>query len=87
MASLLIAIVGVVLGLPLGLPGLVLGPIGYFVGRSAVGRIEESKGQVGGRGAAVAGWVIGAIATAVGAIVTLIWFVVFLVTISSQPTY
>ncbi len=83
--ALLSAIVGLVMGLPIGIPGMVLGPVAYFVGRSAVRRIDESKGELGGRGTAVAAWVIGAIATAVGAAVTLVWFVVLLLTISSQP--
>lgn len=65
---------------------MVLGPLAYFLGKSAVGRIDESKGELGGRSTAVAGWVIGAIATAIGAAVTLVWFVVLLVAISAQPT-
>lgn len=86
LASLLAGIAGLVLGLPLGIPGMVLGPLAYFLGKSAVGRIDESKGELGGRSTAVAGWVIGAIATAIGAAVTLVWFVVLLVAISGQPT-
>ena len=76
---------GVVLGLVLGIPGLVLGPIAYFLGKGAIGRIEASKGTLGGRSAAGAGWVIGVIATAVGAIVTLTWFVIWLVAVSGPP--
>ena len=83
--SLLAGIAGLVIGLPLGIPGMVLGPFAYFLGKSAVGRIDESKGQLGGRSTAVAGWVIGAIATALGALVTLVWFIVLLVTVSNQP--
>lgn len=84
--SLLAGIVGLVLGLPLGLPGLVLGPFAYFLGKTAVSRVDESKGEIGGRSTAVAGWVLGAIATAIGALVTLIWFILLLVTIANQPT-
>lgn len=84
--SLLSAILGLVLGLPLGLPGMALGPLAYFLGKSAVGRIDESKGELGGRSTAVAGWVIGAIATAVGAAVTLIWFILLLLGISGSST-
>lgn len=86
MVALLCGIVGLVLGLPLGLPGLVLGPLAYFLGKTAAGRVDESKGELGGRSTAVAAWVIGAIATAIGALVTLIWFIVLLVTIANQPT-
>lgn len=81
--SLLSGILGLLLGLPLGLPGMALGPLAYFLGKSAVGRIDESKGELGGRSTAVAGWVIGAIATAVGAAVTLIWFILLLISGSS----
>jgi hypothetical protein len=84
--SLLSGIVGLILGLPLGIPGMVLGPFAYFLGKSAVGRIDESRGELGGRSTAVAGWVIGAIATALGSLVTLVWFIVLLVTIANQPT-
>jgi hypothetical protein len=83
---LLSGIVGLILGLPLGIPGMVLGPFAYFLGKSAVGRIDESRGELGGRSTAVAGWVIGAIATALGSLVTLVWFIVLLVTIANQPT-
>lgn len=77
---------GLLLGLPLGIPGMALGPLAYFLGKSAVGRIDESKGELGGRSTAVAGWVIGAIATAVGAAVTLVWFVLLLIDISGSST-
>lgn len=77
--SLIAAAIGILLGLPTGIAGLVLGPIAYFMGKSAVSRIDASEGSLGGRGAAVAGWVMGAVATAIGAIVTLAWFVVVLV--------
>ncbi len=84
-ASLLAAIFGILLGIPLGLPGLILGPLAYFLGRSAVARVDESQGRLGGRGTAVASWVMGAVATAIGAAVTLVYFVVFLVAISGPP--
>lgn len=79
-------VMGLLLGLPLGLPGLILGPIAYFVGKSAVRRIDESAGALGGRGAAVSGWVMGIVATAIGAAVTLVWLVVLLVAISAPSS-
>lgn len=85
-ASLLSGIIGLVLGIPLGLPGMALGPVAYFLGKSAVGRIDESRGELGGRSTAVAGWVIGAIATAVGSAVTLVWFILALLSLSGTPT-
>ncbi len=84
-ASLLSGIIGLLLALPLGVPGMLLGPLAYFLGKSAVGRVDESRGELGGRSTAVAGWVIGAVATAVGAAVTLFWFTLLLISLNSQP--
>ena len=83
-ASLIAAGVGIVLGLPMGIPGMVLGTLAYFLGKSAVSRIDGSQGALGGRSVAVAGWVLGAIAMAIGSAVTLVWIVVVLVA-TSQP--
>jgi len=69
----------------LGLPGLVLGPIAYFFGKSSQRRIDDSKGELTGRSTAVAGWVIGVVATAFGAIVTLVWLTVLLVALFGPP--
>jgi|GEM_PF-1523905 len=84
--SLIASIFGILLALPLGVPGLFLGPLGYFMGRSAIVRIDDAPGTAGGRGIAVAGWVLGAVATAVGALVTLLWLILLLVAISATPT-
>jgi hypothetical protein len=70
----------------LGLPGLALGPLGYFLGRSAVARIDAVPGTARGRGLAVTGWVLGIVATAIGAVVSLIWLVVLLNVISTPTT-
>ena len=64
---------------------LVLGPLAYFLGKSALGRIDESKGQIGGRSTAVAGWVIGVAATAIGAVVSLVWLILILVATFGTP--
>jgi hypothetical protein len=77
---------GIVLGLPFGLPGLVLGPLGYFMGRSAVARIDSAPGAAGGRSLAVTGWALGIAATIIGAVVTLVWLVLLLEVISTPPT-
>ena len=53
-ASLIAAIAGILLGLPMGIPGMVLGTLAYFLGRSAVSRIDSSEGALGGRSIAVA---------------------------------
>jgi hypothetical protein len=84
--SLAASILGILLGLPLGLPGLALGPLGYFLGRSAVARIDGASGTARGRSLAVTGWVLGIVATAIGAIVSLIWLVVLLNVLSAPTT-
>ena len=63
---------------------MVLGTLAYFLGRSAVSRIDSSQGGLGGRSVAVAGWVLGVVAMAIGSAVTLVWIVVLLVA-TSQP--
>ena len=83
-ASLIAAIAGIVLGLPMGIPGMVLGTLAYFLGKSAVNRIDSSQGALGGRSVAIAGLVLGAISMAIGSAVTLVWIVVLLVA-TSQP--
>lgn len=69
----------------LGLPGIVGGVLAYFLGKSAIARIAESPTTLGGRPTAVAGWVIGAISTATGAVVTLAWIVLFLIANFGPP--
>jgi hypothetical protein len=84
--SLAASILGVLLGLAFGLPGLALGPLGYFMGRSAVARIEGEPGTAGGRGLAVTGWVLGIVATAIGAVVSLAWLVLILMSLAADQT-
>jgi hypothetical protein len=83
--SLALAVLGIVLGLPFGLPGLLLGAVAYFTGKAALARIDESHGTIGGRSLASAGWVLGVVATAIGALVSLVWLIILLVVISA-PT-
>jgi hypothetical protein len=64
--------------------GIVLGTLAYFLGRSAVSRIDSSKGGLGGRSIAVSGWVLGVVAMAMGSVITLVWIVVVLVA-TAQP--
>ena len=75
-ASLVFAILGLVFALPLGLPGMIAGPIAYFLGRGARSRIAESGGTIGGIGAANAGRVLGVVTFAIGSVVTLLWLIV-----------
>jgi hypothetical protein len=65
---------------------MVLGTLAYFIGKSAVSRIDHSQGARGGRSVAVAGWVLGAVAMAIGSAVTLVWLVVALVAFSQPAT-
>jgi hypothetical protein len=83
-ASLILAVFGIALGLPFGLPGMALGTAAYFLGKSAVSRIDSLQGARGGRSLAVSGWVLGAVAMAIGSAVTLVWLIVVLVSYS-QP--
>jgi len=75
-ASLVFAILGLIFAVPLGLPGMIAGPIAYFLGRGARARIVESGGTIGGMGVANAGRILGIVTTAVGAIVTFLWLLV-----------
>jgi hypothetical protein len=64
-----------------------LGTFGYFMGKSAISRIDSAPGTSGGRGLAVTGWVLGIVATAIGAVVSLAWLVLILVSISTPQTF
>jgi hypothetical protein len=87
MISIAAAILGIVLGLPFGLPGLAFGTLGYFMGKSAIARIDGEPGTAGGRGLAVTGSALGIVATAIGAIVSLAWLVLILVSLSATQTF
>ena len=50
----------------------ILGPFAWKIGKSTVDEIDASQGQLGGRGAAQAGYVLGIIATALLALFLLI---------------
>ena len=82
--ALIVGIAGLVLVF-LGLPGLILGPVAYFLGKSSINRIDASNGQLGGRSTAVAAWMIGVAATAFGAAATLAWLTFYLVTTFGSP--
>jgi hypothetical protein len=51
-AALALAILGLLFALPLGLPGLIAGPIAYFLAKGARTRIAGANGVLGGAGAA-----------------------------------
>ena len=97
--ALLLAMLGFLLGvlalltglgdllnfLLLGLPAMILGPVAYFLGRSAAGRIAASPQTLGGHSTPVAGWIMGVIGTGAGALVFLIWFVLVLLANFGPP--
>jgi hypothetical protein len=85
LASLLLAIAAVILGLPLGVPGLICGPIAYFMGRAAIARIDASAGALRGRSLATAAWILGIVGTAVGAVVSLVLLVLYLINVAGPP--
>ncbi len=75
-ASALFAILGLIFSIPLGLPGMIAGPIAYFLGKDARRRIAESNGRLGGAGAANVGRILGIAGMIVGCLVTLVWMIV-----------
>jgi hypothetical protein len=81
----LFVIDGLLLGLLLGVPAMVLGAIGYFLARSSHGRIADSNGTIGGQGTATTALALGVTATAVGAVVTLIAIVLYLLAAVGLP--
>lgn len=68
-----------------GIPALVLGPIAYFLGKSAQGRIASSDGKLGGRSTASAASGIGIAATVIGAVAALAWLVLMLLGYFGPP--
>lgn len=83
--GLLTQVSELIANLILGFPAMILGPVAYFLGKSAISRMAASPGTLGGRSIAITGWVLGAASTAVGATATLIWFVVLLVAAFGPP--
>jgi len=85
-ASLVFAILGLIFAIPMGLPGMIAGPIAYFLGKGARERIAASNGTLTGASAANAGRILGVITMAVGAIVTLIWLVIIFNALNDTST-
>lgn len=69
----------------IGIFALALGPVGYFMGRSALARIAASNGQLGGRQNARAANFVGIAATIIGAGSTLGWLVIVLLGFFGPP--
>jgi hypothetical protein len=71
-ASLICSIIALPAIFCYGVPGIILGMVGFFLGRSSLKRIRASGGSKAGHGIAMAGWIIGLIAAAIGLLVILI---------------
>jgi hypothetical protein len=67
--------------------GVVLGPLALWFGISALRRIQKSSGSLPGLGFAIAGVVMGAIATALYALILVVEVVAFLLTGGPIPAY
>jgi hypothetical protein len=61
------------------IPGIALGITALILGRVALGRIRASNGTIGGQGMAQAGWILGLVATILGVVGGLVWFLFFVV--------
>ena len=68
-AALVVGIVAVVGLFCYGIPAIILGPIAIFLGLSARRHIKASGGAVGGGGIAMAGWILGLLATVLGILI------------------
>src|SRR5713226_7516118 len=76
-ASLVLGIVSFVGLSCCGVPTLILGPLAIYFGRTSAARVQASGGALGGHEIATAGWIIGIIATVLGALYLLFWLAYF----------
>jgi uncharacterized Tic20 family protein len=83
-AALVLGICCIVLIYPLG---VVLGPLALWFGMSALRRIQKSNGSLPGLGFAIAGTIMGAIATGLYAVILLFEAVAFVLTGGPIPAY
>jgi uncharacterized Tic20 family protein len=83
-AALVLGICCIALIYPLG---VVLGPLALWFGISALRRVQRANGNLPGLGFAIAGVVMGAIATGFYALIVLFEVVVFLLTGGPIPAY
>ncbi len=83
-ASLVVGVASLLLSCAYGV-GLVGSPVALVLGRVSMKRIERSEGALGGRGLALAGFILGIIGTIL--LVLLIALVVFLVIIANNEGF
>jgi hypothetical protein len=75
--ALICGILACVLWLCYGIPGLVLGPVAFFLGLTARRRIRASGGMLSGDGMALAGMILGPVGFGLGILVVLFYVGVF----------
>ena len=87
-AAMIVGIVSLVLAVCYGV-GLLGAPVALFMGRASMKRIDASGGQLGGRGSAQAGFILGIIGTVLLAlsIVAVIIFIVLLASSGGSSYY
>ena len=61
-----------------GIPGVVLGAVALFLGLRSRSKIRRSGGALGGGGLALAGWILGICGIAVGLVIFLFFFSLFM---------
>ena len=67
-AAMVVAILALFGTFCYGIPALIMGPIAIYLGLAARRRIRASGGVLGGEGFAMAGWIVGLVATILGAL-------------------
>jgi len=88
-AALVVSIVAAVGVCGYGVLAVILGPIAIFLGLSSQRRIRASGGALGGGGMAMAGWIVGMVATGLGAVYALIMLIflgIFIASGMSHPS-
>ena len=84
-AAMITGIVSLVLACGYGV-GLLASPVAWYLGKSSMNRIDASQGQLGGRGMAQAGMILGIVGTVLLVLAIVAVVVIFgLVAGSSSP--
>ncbi len=84
LAAMITGIVSLVLACGYGV-GLLASPVAWYLGKSSMNRIDASQGQLGGRGMAQAGMVLGIIGTVL-LVLALVALVVILGLVAGSST-
>ncbi len=84
-AAMVLGILGLVFSFCYGF-GLIMSPIAWILGRLSVKRIDASGGQIGGRGMAQAGVIMGIIGTVLLALAIVGLFILVVVLANNSAT-